>query len=276
LTLNGNFGSVSVPPGTYRNFNANGNGNSFVLGIAGATQPAVYNLQRLTLNGGSKLQVAGPVTLVLAGDVTLAAAPSPGSTVNPLWLALNTASGSLTLSGGGKLYGVVHAPNGTVSLGGNSLIHGSSFSDRLTLNGNSVIEGEPGVLDSINPTRANQGQTVTVALHGINTHWVAGQTRASFGGEISVGGAAEGDCGPITVTDSTNATAQINISSLAALAPRTVRVQTPIVGQTEVQQETLPDAFTVVAATSPGSGSSTVSTIAGGTGLPGFADGPAS
>jgi RHS repeat-associated protein len=273
LTINGTHGPVAVPPGTYRTYTAN-SGNTFVFGIAGSSQPAVYNLSRLTLNSGSRLQVVGPVLLTIATDVTLNG--SAGVTANPLWLQVNIASGGLTLNSGSTLYGVVRAPSGIVTLNGNSLLHGSVFSDRLTLNSNSVLEGEPGVLDSITPNRASDGQAVSVTLRGINTHWVQGQTRASFGGEISVGGAAEGDFGTINVIDSTTATAQISASATAALAPRTVQIQTPIVGQTQVQQENLPNAFTIVAASPPGSPASTVTTMAGGAGLPGFADGPAS
>lgn len=54
LTLNGNAGVRPVPPGSYGNFSANGN-SGFIFGIAGATVPAVYNLQSLTLNGTSML-----------------------------------------------------------------------------------------------------------------------------------------------------------------------------------------------------------------------------
>jgi predicted extracellular nuclease len=53
LTLNGNAGEVVVPPGTYGAFTANGN-SRFVFGVAGGTEPEVYNLQGLTLNGGSR------------------------------------------------------------------------------------------------------------------------------------------------------------------------------------------------------------------------------
>ena len=56
LTLNGGTGPVTVPPGTYGDFTAN-DSNSFVLGVAGATSPAVYNFQHLTLNGSSHLDV---------------------------------------------------------------------------------------------------------------------------------------------------------------------------------------------------------------------------
>src|SRR5258708_1919069 len=49
LTLNGNVGAIAVPAGTYGDFTANGS-SSFTLGVAGATTPAVYNFQHLTLN----------------------------------------------------------------------------------------------------------------------------------------------------------------------------------------------------------------------------------
>ena len=132
----------------------------------------------------------------------------------------------------------------------------------------------PAALGSVTPARATQGQTLNVTLHGTNTHWIAGQTRASLGGEVSVGGAAPGAMGPVTVTDSNNAVAEVTISPTAALDPRTARVTTQIGGAEE--SVVLATAFTVAAATVPGSSASQVSTIAGGVGLPGFADGLAS
>ncbi|HEY9508971.1 MAG TPA: hypothetical protein VIV82_03835, partial [Verrucomicrobiae bacterium] len=65
LTLNGSVGQFAIPPGTYGNFIANG-GSGFTLGVAGATQPAIYNLQNLTLNGQSRLEIAGPIVLTVA------------------------------------------------------------------------------------------------------------------------------------------------------------------------------------------------------------------
>ncbi|HWA27198.1 MAG TPA: Ig-like domain-containing protein, partial [Lacunisphaera sp.] len=64
LTLSGSAGMVAVPPGTYGNFSASGN-SGFILGVAGSTEPAVYNLQNLSVGGlpggAPKLQVVGPV-----------------------------------------------------------------------------------------------------------------------------------------------------------------------------------------------------------------------
>jgi hypothetical protein len=136
LTLNGNVGAVSVPPGTYRNLTVNG-GSVISLGVANASQPAVYNLSSLTLNGGGRLDVVGPVVLTTASAVTVNAAM--GSSAHPLWLNLRVASGGVTLTGGGALYAVLTAPSGTVTINGNASLTGSLVCDRLTLNGGGLL-----------------------------------------------------------------------------------------------------------------------------------------
>jgi RHS repeat-associated protein len=136
-------------------------------------------------------------------------------------------------------------------------------------------------LVSIDPTRAVQGETLVVSLQGQNTHWVQGETRASFGQDVAVNGAYPGELGELTVTSATTATAQLIVQPAAALYPRTVKVVTPNVSAPEPlnlveETVTLADAFTVVATSPPGSSSTTVTTIAGLAGSPGFADGVAS
>ena len=126
-------------------------------------------------------------------------------------------------------------------------------------------------LNAPSPLSGAQGQTLTVNLTGNGTHWVAGQTTASFGGEISVNGANPGQYGSINVTSPTAATAQITISPTAALAPRTISVSVPYGSGTEVV--TAVDAFKVTAPAPPGIVASTVSTLAGGAGTAGYADG---
>lgn len=141
LTLNGSAGFRSIPPGTYGNFSANGS-SGFVFGIAGATEPAVYNLQSLTLNtqpggGSSPLQVVGPVIITLANGAVING--TSGSSSHPEWLTLRFASGGLTLNGNVSFSGDVIAPNGTVTLNGNSELNGTVTADRLTLNGTSML-----------------------------------------------------------------------------------------------------------------------------------------
>lgn len=128
-------------------------------------------------------------------------------------------------------------------------------------------------LDSVTPARTTQGQTLNVTLRGTNTHWVAGQTRVSLGGEVAIGGAAYGEPGPVTVVDATTVIAAVVVSPTAALEPRTARVLTTPLGGGTDQSLSLPGGFTVDAATPPGSSSASVSTIAGGSGIGGFADG---
>jgi sugar lactone lactonase YvrE len=109
------------------------------------------------------------------------------------------------------------------------------------------------------PTSGVQGQSLSVTLTGTGTNWIAGQTTASFGGEINVD--------TFSVTGATSATAQITISQTAALGPRTITTTTGSEVITGV------DAFTVNASPAPGAASSTVSTLAGSAGNPGFVDG---
>ncbi len=134
LTLNGNVGSVTVPSGVYGHFTANGNG-SLVLGVAGANEPAVYELQSLTLNGNASLQIVGPVKLKLATGTRIGGVS--GSAAHPEWLDLQVANGGVTVQGGGVLHAIVTAPNGTVVIDGQ--LHGRVSADRLTINGSGAL-----------------------------------------------------------------------------------------------------------------------------------------
>ena len=136
LTLNGNVGMKAVPPGTYGTFIANG-GSGFIFGVAGSTQPTVYNLQNLNLNGNSQIQIVGPVVLTLRNGTSINS--SMGNTTNPQWLQLRIATNGFTLNGGSSFYGAVLAPNGTVIVNGNSTLRGSVAADRLTINGGGLL-----------------------------------------------------------------------------------------------------------------------------------------
>ncbi len=137
LTLNGNTGQLAVPAGTYGTLTANGN-SGFILGVAGATEPATYNLQGLTLNGGSQLQVVGPIILNLGNGVILNG--NVGTAARPDWLLLNISSSGLTLNGNVTFSGFVVAPAGTVIVNGGTLT-GGVISDRLIINGGGALNG---------------------------------------------------------------------------------------------------------------------------------------
>jgi hypothetical protein len=135
LTLNGNVGVVAVPPGNYGVFMANG-GSGFILGVAGATEPAVYDFESFLFNGNSTLQVAGPVIVTLGGGVTLNGIL--GNPAHPEWLTLRFVTGGPTLNGAAVLHGSVAAPSGSVQLNGR--LQGRVSSDGLTINGQGLLE----------------------------------------------------------------------------------------------------------------------------------------
>jgi RHS repeat-associated protein len=170
LTLNGNVGMYAVPPGTYRNFIANG-GSGFVLGVSGASQPSTYNLSTLTLNGQSQFQVVGPIVLTLGGALILNA--SMGSSSNPTWINLQLSSGGVTLNGGSSLYAVAKAPAGTVIVNGNAQLIGTVACDRLTINGGGLLRLTESALPPVNQApvvSAGSNQSITLpsaaALNG--------------------------------------------------------------------------------------------------------------
>lgn len=136
LTLNGNAGQVAVPAGTYGDFTASG-GSGFTLGVAGASQPSIYNFQHLTLNGNAVIKVVGPVMITLANG--FACNGSMGSSAHPEWLALSVAANDLTLNGGASLYGYVNAPGSAVTVNGSAQLVGGVSCGRLAVNGNGVI-----------------------------------------------------------------------------------------------------------------------------------------
>ncbi len=84
----------------------------------------------------------------------------------------------------------------------------------------------PGASVSIAPNNANSGTAVTVNIAGSGTNFVQGATTANFGPGISVGNGAPGAFGVVTVTGPSSATAQVNVSALAAAGPRNIFVRT--------------------------------------------------
>lgn len=138
LSISGKAGAVVVPPGTYGRFSASGH-TAFVLGVEGATVPSVYNLEELTLLGGSELRVVGPVKLTVKGNVTLVGS-SVGAPDDPLRLTLQVAQGTVSVSGNAVLYAIVRNPQGLVTIPGNGRIRGTVTCDRLLIDGNGVLQ----------------------------------------------------------------------------------------------------------------------------------------
>jgi hypothetical protein len=108
-----------------------------------------------------------------------------------------------------------------------------------TLSGGFTVTPGTPAITQINPNIGVPSQTMTVTINGQFTNWINGTTTASFGPAISVGGAAEGASGPVTVTNATTLTATLTIDPNAAFGPNDVIVTTG----TEI--ETVAAGFTV-------------------------------
>lgn len=156
LTINSNYGDLTVPQGTYGNLIANSN-SGLTFGVVG--QSTTYNIQSLTLNSNSLLNTLGNVTINVQSNVNLNSQVTMGDVNSPISLALNMANGSLSLNSNSTFYGVVKTPNGQVSLNANSLLKGLITCDRLTANSNTKIQNL--VSDITNPTI-----TITSPLDG--------------------------------------------------------------------------------------------------------------
>jgi rhamnogalacturonan endolyase len=138
LIITGSVGLVAVPPGTYGNLTANA-GSGFVLGVPGATEPAVYNLQSLIINGSSQLQIVGPVTLVLANGTAIGLDSTVGNPTHPEWLTVNIAAGGVFLTASSTLHGHVVAPAAPVVINANSTLNGEVIADHLIINSHSIL-----------------------------------------------------------------------------------------------------------------------------------------
>lgn len=92
---------------------------------------------------------------------------------------------------------------------------------------------------TVSPVMGRPGQSLNVGITGQFTNFIQGTTTANFGAGISVGGAAAGAPGLVTVTSRTTATAQLTISDSAAAGVRTVVVATG------PERVTLDNGFTV-------------------------------
>ncbi|WP_309386122.1 Ig-like domain-containing protein, partial [Cerasicoccus frondis] len=159
LTIQNQVGTVAVPPGAYGNFTINAN-NGLELGVAGATEPVVYHFQRLNLNGTGRINAVGPVEIRVAnswypnGQI--------GNQDHPEWLELHLPTGSFTLNSGSRLDGLVIAPNGRVTVNGNTTLQGGSSSKYFTLNSGGVVIGA-NLVSPENDSGENQAPIATSA-----------------------------------------------------------------------------------------------------------------
>ena len=241
LSLSGKAGAVAVPPGTYGRFSAGGH-TALVLGAEGLTTPSVYNLEELSLSGGSELRLAGPVQLNVKGNVSLAGSTA-GAASDPRRLVLSVAQGSVGVTGGAVLYGIVRIPRGTVSIGGNGRVRGTVTCDRLHIHGNGVLQitesdVPPPAINRPPTADAGPDQTITlpnevVSLNGAATDdgLPAGSTLTTRWTKVS---------GPVTFADAASAVTTANFTEPGIYTLRLTASDSLLTAYDEMTVEVIP------------------------------------
>jgi prepilin-type N-terminal cleavage/methylation domain-containing protein len=139
LTPRGSASSGTLLPGYYTSISANNNA-TLTLGVAGATNPSVYLVNSFSTGNNSRVNVVGPVVLVLnpgsSSTISIANNVVVGNSSRPDWLQVQMATGNLTLGNNGFLYGTVLAPTGTVTFQNNSTFNGAVTANSFLLNNN--------------------------------------------------------------------------------------------------------------------------------------------
>ena len=207
LTISGKAGEIVVPPGTYGKFTVSGH-TTLVLGVEGTTVPAVYNLEELSLLGGSELRAVGPIKLTVKGNVTLVGS-SVGAPEDPLRLLLQVAQGTVSVSGNAVLYAIVRNPQGLVSIPGNGRIRGTVTCDRLLIDGNGVLQI---VYSDVAPPPVNRppavdagpDQTITLPTNEVSLNGTATDDGLPLNSTLATTWTKVSGPGPVTFEDPNN------------------------------------------------------------------------
>lgn len=165
-----------------------------------------------------------PAGNISAANVKVTLAPA---SAGPALTA--TALSTMNIGGSSRRIAFQVAPNSQilaptvyrVSVSGTTST-GASFASTNT----SALTVNPAATIALTPASGNPGQSISVAITGRFSNFIAGSAVASFGPGISVGGAAQGANGPVTVISSTSAKVQIQIAASVPSGPVTAIVTT--------------------------------------------------
>jgi hypothetical protein len=137
-----------------------------------------------------------------------------------------TSPSAITITGSVDPLAFVGTRNITVTTGSQVQVLSNAFS----------VSAGPAAIALLNPNSGNQGQTLSIAITGSNTHFAQNTTTASFGQGISVNSLMVNS--PISaiasITIAANATPQLNLVTLTTLGEITTPAAFNVTGRTKI------------------------------------------
>ncbi|HEX6622132.1 MAG TPA: VWA domain-containing protein, partial [Pyrinomonadaceae bacterium] len=243
LSLVGRAGAVIVPPGTYGRFAA-GSHTALVFGVAGSSEPAIYNLESLQLSGGSELRLDGPVTLTVKSGVTLTGS-TVGAADDPRRMLLKMPEGELKIGGSGVLYGVVRAPHSLITVEGNGRLRGTVSCDRLAVNGNGVLQITE---NDLPPPRVNRppavdagaDQAITLPTDTVSLQGAASDDGLPQGSTLSSAWSKVSGPGTVSFSNAGGLAATASFTQAGTYVLRLTASDTLLTGSDEVTVTVIP------------------------------------
>jgi RHS repeat-associated protein len=214
LSISGNGGTIVVPPGTYGDFTVSGR-NVLVFGVQNSPTPTIYNLEELSLSGSSELQLAGPIVLTVKNRVTITGS-TLGAADNPRRLLLKIATGladandALKVSGNAVLYGIVRAPQGTITIEGSGRVRGTVSCNYLFVNGNGILQitesdVPPPPVNRPPTVDAGGDQSITLPTNTVSLNGIASDDGLPQGSTLQLAWSKVSGPGPVVFSNPTNA-----------------------------------------------------------------------
>lgn len=247
LTLIGRAGNVEVPPGTYGAF-ASGSHNAFVFGVANSTAPTVYNLESLSLTGGSQLILKGPIVLTVRDTINLAGS-TIGAADNPGQLLLKVSSNNadaVRISGTGVLYGIVRVPLGTVTIEGHGRLRGTVSCDRLVVDGAGILQITdndlpPPPINRPPTVDAGAAQTITLPTNTVNLNGSASDDGLPQGSTLTVSWSKVSGPGPVVFSNPTSTSSNATFSVAGTYVLKLTASDTQLTSSDTVTITVVPD-----------------------------------
>ena len=109
--------------------------------------PGVYYFKDFVMSGGSVLNITGPVTIYVTGEVDISGGVMTANSLPRNLIIRVTGSGNSTFSGSSQYYGQLYAPLSDVTISGGAQFCGSIIGNTLTESGGGSVHEDLSLAD---------------------------------------------------------------------------------------------------------------------------------